>query len=419
MNLDEVLVSERTEEARKAGEKAFKTYLASREVALAKVDSERLKEEIRAIKEHSIKDSDKLRAEAVKNFEGHGIKVFEAKDAAEARQIILKLVSKDETVVKAKSNTINEIELSKELKALETDCGDFIVQLTEESSTHPVAPALHIPLSKIIQKIKEKYGADVEEEPAKIIDWIKENVKKEIAKADVGLTGANAISADGSMLILENEGNISLVTRLPKKHVVVAGIDKIVPTIQDALKIAQAESLWGGASDMPTYINIISGPSGTLDIGYEKSTGMYGAKEVYLVLVDNGRSDAISKGFEELLYCINCGACLYFCPIYRQVFDKYGFHYLGGIGVGKTAFSNDLQKAFEAGLYYCAGCQNCQVNCPVKIDVPAAMKRLRELAVSKGLETEVNKKMIEQVRAFGNPMGKVEEGKTPKQLYCC
>jgi L-lactate utilization protein LutB len=421
MEVSELLASKRIKTAKSAFRIAFQSYVSNREQTFGRIDVESLKNKAREIKERSIKNLKQLKEKAVENLQLQGVKVFEAKDAEEARRIALKLIPEKTLVAKSKSNTINEIGLKEALKGrnklVETDCGDFIVYLCEEESSHPVTPALHIPIDRIVQKIEEKFKVKLEPLPEKIVEFVKSYIRKSILEANVGLTGANFISSDGAVIILENEGNISLVSRL-EKHIIIAGIDRIVPTAEEAVTLCKAASVWGTGTSLPTYINIISSPSKTADVEKKIIYGMQGAKEVYLILVDNGRSKAVEEGLGELLYCINCGSCLYFCPVYRQVFDSYGLHYFGGIGVSKLAV-NDLKEAFDRGLYYCTTCQACKVNCPVDIDVPEMMKKLRELAVKSKLETENNKKMIENVRAYGNPFGKVEEGKIPKELYCC
>ncbi|MEM5874470.1 MAG: LUD domain-containing protein [Candidatus Aenigmatarchaeota archaeon] len=304
-------------------------------------------------------------------------------------------------------------------KIIETDCGDFLIDICGEISTHPVIPALHISIEKIVNKIKEKFKVNIDKSPEKVVDFIKNYLRKEILSSKIGLTGANVISSDGGIFILENEGNISLISKLVETHIIIAGIDKIVNSIQDAITICQASSIWGTGSLLPSYINVICSPSKTADIQEKIVYNVHGPKNVFLVLIDNGRSDAIKNGLAEIFYCINCGSCLYFCPVYRQIFDSYGYNYFGGIGVVKTAFINDLKTAFENGLYYCTTCQSCKFNCPLDINIPEIMRKLREICVSKGIETEGNKKMIKNIREYGNPFGKIEEGKIPKELYCC
>jgi iron-sulfur cluster protein len=423
MSLSEILNSSRIKNAKIASEEAFRQYLLYREKSFEKVNIQSLKKELRRIKEYSVSNLEELKKKTVENLKSQEIKVFEAKDAKEAKEILLKIIPKGEKIVKSKSNLMNEIRLKEFLKKrneiIETDCGDFLVEVCGEASTHPVTPALHIPIEKIVEKIKEKFNVELEKSPEKIVSWIREYLRKEILSSRIGLTGANAISSDGGIFILENEGNISLVSKLVEKHVIVAGIDKIVPTIQDAMTICQALAIWGTGTSLPSYINVISSPSKTADIQKEIVYGAHGPREVFVVLVDNGRSKAVENGFGEMLYCINCGSCLYFCPVYRQIFDNYGYDYFGGIGTIKTAFINDLKTAFERGLYYCTTCQACKFNCPLDIDVAKLVKELRRISAEQKIETEGNKKMMENIREYGNPFGKIEEGKIPKELYCC
>ena len=423
MNLEEILREERILKGKEALKEAFLTYYKKREEAFKKIDKKELKEKLRKIKEFSIENLESLKKEAMKNLSSQEIKVYEAKTANEACEIALKLIQRGEKIVKAKSNVINEIGLLEKLEGrnevTETDCGDFLVELCDEKPSHPVIPALHLSLSQIVKKIKEKFGEDVKENEKEIVEWVKNHLKEKILEAKIGLTGANAISCDGAIFILENEGNISLVSRIPEKHIIFAGIEKIVPSMQDALIVCQASAIWGTGSLLPTYINIISSPSKTADIENKNVYGAHGAKEIHLILVDNGRSEIIKEGFSELLYCINCGSCLYFCPVYRQILDNYGLTYFAARGIGMLAFQENLEKAFERGLYYCTTCKACKENCPLDLDLPELVRKLRNIAIQKGLETPSNKKMIENVIAFGNPFCKLEEWKIPKELYCC
>ncbi|MEM5829381.1 MAG: LUD domain-containing protein [Candidatus Aenigmatarchaeota archaeon] len=423
MNLKEILVSERMAQAKKGFRGSFQNYVENFNAVVKSVDEKELKKKLKEIKEYSIKNLEKLREKAIRNLEAQGIKVFEAKDAKDARKMIQKIIPKNELVVKAKSNVLNEIEIVERMKErnefVETDCGDFLIKICGESEMHPVTPAIHLSIEKIVEAIERKFGEKIEPKAEKIAEWVKNYLREKILKANFGLTGANAISADGNIVILENEGNISLITRLPEKHVIVAGIEKIVPSVGDAMLVCEASAIWGTGARWPTYINLISSPSKTADIQKEIVQGMHGAKEVYLILLDNGRRRALEEGLKEALYCINCGACLYFCPVYRQIFDNYGLHYFAGIGISKTAFMNGLKAAFDRGLYYCTTCKACKQNCPLEIDVAELIKKIREKAVKKGLETKANKKMIENIKKIGNPFGEMKESEIPKELYCC
>ena len=424
MDLKEILASDRIKTAKKSLEIAFPSYFSDREKTLKKVDLEKMKKDLKEIKKNSLANLGTLKEKAIKNLENQNIRVFEAKDAKEACEIALKLIPENEKIAKSKSNVIEEIGLLDLLKKkdeiIETDCGDFIVNLCEEASTHPVTPALHIPLKKIVERIEEKFGVKINEDPDKIVSFVGKQIKKDILESKIGLTGANVISADGAVLILENEGNISLVSRIPEKHIIITGIDKIVSNLQEAITVCQASTIWGTGANLPTYINIISSPSKTADIQKKTIFGVQGAKEICLILVDNGRSEIIKQGFGELLHCINCGSCLYFCPVYRQIFDNYGFHYFAGKGIGMTLFQEGVKQAFDHGLYFCSTCLACKQNCPLDIDIPELIRKFRKKSVEEGIETSANRKMIENVEAVGNPFGEeIEKGKMPKELYCC
>ncbi len=423
-NLKKVIESDRTQAGKSIVLKSYETYLKNREKALEEIDEDKLKEDLKKIKKYSLSNLDELKKKTIKNLRNQNIQVFEAKNAKEARAIALKLIPKGTKIVKSKSNVVNEIELEKFLLKrndfTETDCGDFIVQITEEKEAHPVTPAIHIPLEKITKSIKKKYKANIPNDPVKITHWIRDHLRKKILEADIGITGANVISSDGGIFILENEGNISLVSKLPKKHIIITSIDKIVSTVQDAITICKAAAIWGTGVLLPGYINVISSISKTADVQKQLVWGMHGPKEVCLILVDNGRSGMIKGGFTEILECINCGACLYPCPVYRNVLDKFGFHYFGGRGIGMTVFQEGLKKGFERGMYFCTGCELCKQNCPMDIDIPEVVRELREKAVKKNLETDVNSEMMDNVRTVGNPFGEdFKEGKLPDKLFCC
>jgi len=423
MELKEILESNRIKEARKGFNLAFQTYLTNREKALEGIDEESLKKELRRIKEESIKNLTTLKTKAIENLRKQGVRVFEAKDSKEAKEILLKLIPKVETVVKSKSNVINEIgieSLEKRNEIIETDCGDFLVQVCEESGVHPVTPALHLTVDRIVRVIEKKFGVKLEEKPEEIVKWVRGYLRERISKAKIGLTGANVISADGGIFIVENEGNISLVSRLPEKHIIITSIDKIVHTIQDAITICKALAIYGIGASLPTYINVISSPSKTADIQEQIIYGVHGPKEVYLILLDNGRSKIIEEGLEEILYCINCGACLYFCPVYRQIFDNYGYKYFGGRGVSLILFIFGIEKAFERGLFYCTTCSACKEQCPLSIDIPNLIRKVREIAVKSNLTTKTNFEMVENLESVGNPFGEaIKEKEIPDKLYCC
>jgi iron-sulfur cluster protein len=399
------------------------SYKEKRDKLLSEEEKDNFRDELRRIKENSINNIEKLKKIAIENLEKNGIKVIEAKDSKEANKKIKEIIENEKLIIKSKSNTLNEINLNKELKdkeLVETDLGDFLVQIFEEKDLHPVLPAVNLTPEKISKKIKEKFGKEVKPKPEEITQFIREHLREKIYKAKVGITGANVITSDGSIIILENEGNISLTSRIPDKHIILTSFDKIVSSREEGLKIVKAAGVFGTGQNYPVYVNIISGPSKTADIQNKLITGAQGAKEVYLILLDNKRSEILNSKFKELLYCINCGACLNFCPVYHQIFNKYGTKYFPGAkGVISSYFKESDKEAYNNGAFFCTTCQQCKENCPMKINLPELMRNLREELVKKGVEPETVNEMIKNIKEYGNPFGKIEEGKTPDKLYCC
>lgn len=402
----------------------FNDYLRKRERTLLDQgrDYESYREKLYQIKKNSLENIWSLCEKSTTNLKKNGINVFWAKDAEEARVIIIRLTNDKKKIVKTKSNTFHEIDqegflADKELT--ETDLGDFLNSLNQSSGIHPVLPALNLSIHEIVNIIKRKFGVKIEANSQSIVDYIKPILRRKIIEADVAITGANAITADGQIILLENEGNISLATRIPSMHIIVSGFEKIVDSLSEAMELIEASVIWSTGQKFPSYVSIISGPSKTADINNELIIGAQGAKDVNLILVDNGRKELISAGLGELLYCLNCGACLNSCPVFREIGKSYGGKYLGSKGVIFTAFSESLLGAKKANCFSCTLCGACYDNCPVKIDLPSLMKKVREHLVNNDMDTDVNKKMIDNIRKSGNPFGEIKKGTMPDELYCC
>lgn len=410
------------------------------------LDEQTFRNDFRRMKEDAFRDMENLRRQTIANLEKNGIKVFEARDVAEAQKILRDLTAGDKLVVKAKTSAADEIGVDEVLKEklVSTDLGDFIMSLAGARDMHPVFPSYHLTPKQISEIIKNRFGSEVAPDAKSIAAFARKYLREKFFEASTGISGANVITADGRIVLLENEGNISLISRVPDKHIIISGWEKIVPTVEDAMKVVRAAAVWGAGQDWPVYVSIISGPSKTADVQNELVIGAQGAKEVYLILLDNGRSEILKDGFEEILYCINCGACLNFCPAYHQLGTKYGDKYLGSKGIILSAFADfsrereravekssippgeaatesslKLLRAKESGCYSCTLCSACAENCPAKIDLPGMMKKIRTKLNAENLETEENKKMIGNTRQFGNPFGELHDDGTPKELYCC
>lgn len=424
MEIEKIIKEKRIANSKKAFKIAYRRYYLNRSEALKNINLKELKERARKIKEKCIENLDNLVDITLENLEKNGIKTFFAKNSKDAIKILKKIIPEGEVIVKSKSNVIKEIgfeeAFSKRNKIIETDCGDFVLQICGEKATHPVTPALHLSIDKIVNVIRKKFGINLRKRPEDIVKFVSKYLRSKILASKYGLTGANFITSDGSVVIVENEGNISLLSRIPKYHVIVSTVDKILNNLEEAMFFSKILAIYGTGTSAVSYINVISSPSKTADIEKKIVYGMHGAKEVYLILVDNNRLKISKTDLKEVLYCINCGACLYSCPVYRQIFDYYGKNYFGGIGISKTFVLEGIGQAYNSGLYFCTTCSSCKDVCPLSIDVPNLIVRLREISVKNRLETKSNMEMIENIEAFGNPFGSSGDKKIlPEKLYCC
>ena len=201
-------------------------------------------------------------------------------------------------------------------------------------------------------------------------EWVaqvKDEIKHQVAHMQYGITGTEAIvEQNGTIILLESEGNVRFTSNLPYNHIVVAGIDKIVPSLEDALAVCRAISVYGLGKDMLRYISFISGPSRTADIEFRMVQGMHGPKEVYVILLDNGRLAAAENRQWDLLKCLHCGGCLVNCPNYLAEGLERGYYYTGKRAKVLAAF---LEGSKQADVADCGECSLCNKNCPTGITV--------------------------------------------------
>lgn len=400
-------------------------YKAKREKAIERLglSEEEYKKEVAATREKPFNRFDENLQVARKNMERNGFIIHEAEDSNEARLVLKDILGGKAVIAKSKTNTGREIDINSALKDLEyceTDLGDAIVQLFKEKDQHYVLPAIHITPQKIQEAIQKQYGKQVSDDPEELTHFLCGKIRENILKANVGITGANFFTKTGQIVLLENEGNISLVSRLPHKHIVIVGIDKLVETIEDATQLCRTAAIFGTGQDITQYISVISGPSKTADIGNTLVQGAQGAKEVHIILLDNKRRKMMENGFGDLLKCINCGACINFCPVYHQVGSAYGgSKYIGSKGIVTSAFMETLLKAKENGSFDCTLCGNCHENCPMDIDLSEMIRKVRILQNKNGIQTDANKEALNNVEKHGNPFGEVSEDEIPDKLHCC
>ncbi|MHA1762462.1 MAG: LUD domain-containing protein, partial [Promethearchaeota archaeon] len=321
-------------------------------------------------------------------------KVYYAKTNEEAQEIFMKELGENKVIYKSKSLEAKDIGIIDVLKKnnieiKETDLGDVLCQLFDyKYPSFTLAPGIQFTEEEIVAKIKEKYGVELKPEAEEIVNFYRKTYRPELLNdVKISLTSANAISAhDGSIVLIENEGNISLLTRATEKHIVVAGIQKIVPDILDAVLVAKIQERITNVDG--AYISLISAPSNTSDIKGKRVMGMYGAKEVVVILVDDWRIAAVkeNKFYKDLLKCISCKSCDFVCTASRAFGNIYASKYgIGAINIIRDYIHNGIEAAVKDGLFLCTGCENCKNWCPVEINLGAMMKELKKEATEKGL----------------------------------
>jgi len=363
----------------------------ARQIGMDGIDFASLRDEVRRVKEKSIANLPQL----VKRFKSEATKagavVYEAKDARDANNYILKLAKERNVkrIVKSKSMVTEEIELNKDLKdasieVTETDLGEYIVQLAGEKPSHLVGPAIHKTIEQVAELFSKVAGEELEPDPQKLVEVARRALRQAYLNADMGISGANiAIAETGTVVIVTNEANGCLVTTLPPIHVAVVGYEKLVFSLDDATAILKLLSRNTTGQKQSVYVSHITGPSATTTMSQEPLFGILGPGEVHIVLVDNGRTQIReSDEFKEALYCIKCGACLNICPVFGSVAGQtYGYIYQGGIGAILTAFLHGIDKAADPASL-CMNCMACTEVCPAHIDIPRMILRLRKNIVA-------------------------------------
>ena len=343
-----------------------------------------LAQEVRHLKEDCIGRLHELVRKASAALEKNGAQVYHAESASDALEIVGEIVGSGKVIVSGKTLTGEEVGLRHYLESLgnefwETDVGEFIQQLREEKPMHYLGPCLHVTREQVAELLTNLVGREVPPDVEVEVRTIREFLRNKYFKADFGISGCNVLAADtGSVILLESEGNIRMATNLPPVHIVLVGIDKVVPTFHDALKVAEVAWRYGGFT-MPLYISSISGPSATGDIEYTMVRGASGPLELHVIFLDNGRSTlAKDPVLKEALYCLKCGGCLFECPIFQLAAGYYGGHgYFGGVGAILTAYMGGGFEEAAPIAYTCLRCSRCTEVCPQSIDLSKLIIELR------------------------------------------
>jgi L-lactate dehydrogenase complex protein LldF len=356
-----------------------------RQSALATVpDWEGARDRARAIKDETLEHLDRYLEEFTANAERAGARVHWARDGAEACDIIGRIAAQRgaRSVVKSKSMASEEIHLNAALarrgiEPVETDLGEYIVQLAGETPSHIVVPAIHKTKSQIAALFADKLGIALSDDVATLAGAARQALRRRFAEADLGISGVNfAVAETGTILILENEGNARLTTSLPRTHVALMGIEKVIPRFADLAVFLRLLPRSGTGQALTAYQSLITGTKRTPE--------GEGPEELYIVLLDNGRSRMLTSAVtRQTLACIRCGACLNACPVYRQIGGHaYGSVYPGPIGavLSPQLFGIGRSAALPYASSLCGACRDV---CPVKIDIPALLLHLRAEVVDR------------------------------------
>src|SRR5712672_50132 len=354
-----------------------------RQQAIARLpEFEELREQGRAIKDHTLANLDFYLELYEQNVTAAGGRVHWARTAAEARAAILDIcrAANAKIVTKGKSMVAEEIALNDHLEAngitpIETDLGEYIIQLRHEPPSHIIAPAIHLMKEQVADTFRAAHSeldpARVLDEPRTLCDEARTVLRPHFLDADVGITGANFLVAEtGSSIIVTNEGNGDLTQTLPRVHIVITSIEKVVPTLEDTATLLRLLARSATGQEFSSYTTLSTGPRRPGDLD--------GPEQYHVVLLDNGRTGLLGTEFQDMLRCIRCSACINHCPVYAAVGGHaYGWVYPGPMG---SVLTPQLIGMQEAGNLPNAStfCGRCESVCPMKIPLPKMMRHWRE-----------------------------------------
>ena len=366
-------------------------------------DVEKAKTGAAAIKREVLKNWDHYLLEFEKNITANGTEVLWAENAQEATEYIRKILTENEArlLVKSKSMTTEEIELNETAESLgvesvETDLGEFIVQVAGEKPYHIVTPAMHKSKEDIATLFHEKFSTPANSTPEALTDYVRGVLRKKYTAAEIGVTGANFLIADiGGISVTENEGNGIMSTAFPKVHIVIAGIEKIIPKMSQLGLFYPLLAAHGTGQQITAYNSIFTSP--------RRADETDGPEKMIVILLDNGRTTIFADDeASESLACIRCGACLNGCPVYKTIGGyTYESTYSGPIGSVITPFLKGF-KDFSHLSFASSLCGRCNEVCPVKIPLTDILLTNRRKTVEQGLRPRAEKRIMEGFRLISS-----------------
>ena len=356
---------------------------------------EKAKSQAAAIKRDVLENWSEYLLQFERNIKSHGVDVLWAKDTREATFYIENILKEHDAklLVKSKSMTTEEIDLNHTAEkngceSVETDLGEFIVQVAGEKPYHIVTPAMHKSKGDIARLFNEKFGTPIDSTPEEMTEYVRQVLRKKYTKAEVGVTGANFLIADiGGISVTENEGNGLMSTAFPKVHIVIAGIEKIIPKMSQLGLFYPLLAAHGTGQQITAYNTIFTGPRLINEVD--------GPEKMIVILLDNGRTNVYNddEAFESLA-CIRCGACLNGCPVYKTIGGyTYDTTYSGPIGSVLTPFLRGF-KDFSHLSFASTLCGKCVEVCPVKIPLTDILLSNRRKAVEQNLRPKSEKAIM-------------------------
>jgi len=344
-----------------------------------------LREASAAIRDRALADLDAWLLRFEQEATRRGARVIWAEDAAEACAQVLAICARHglKKAIKSKSMLSEEAALNDALAAagvqpVETDLGEYILQLAGEAPSHIIAPAIHKDLGEVSELFVKHHGRPRSDDIGAMTREAREMLREHFLSADLGISGGNFLVAEtGSVAIVTNEGNGRMVTTLPRVHIAITGIEKVVPTLEDLSALNRILPRSATGQEISNYFSILTGPKRAGDAD--------GPEQLYVILVDNGRTRLVGSALQEMLRCIRCGACMNHCPVYQTVGGhSYGWVYPGPMGSVLTPAFQGLENALDLPQASTL-CGACHVACPVKIPLPDLLRTLREMQMERGL----------------------------------